>query len=267
MVLARFQEYEMASRMILERLEFEVIDLSEFCCCGASLMPGVTDNWLNLSVYTLALAEKSGADLVTLCGNCTNNFRRANLYFEKDPKVREQTQSILGQLELSYGGGVNVRHLIEVLIDKQKDIRKLVQHQLKFKVAVTFPCQILRPKEIAGTVKPQALRMLLKSLGVKTIEYPEEYECCGATALLFDEKLGIAKGMSKLESARAHGAEVYCSSCGNCLYLMDRYQNQMYKNDPDRKIPILSLPQLVGLLFGYSKESLYIEYPEGFKFG
>jgi len=267
MVLARFQEYEMASRMILKRLGFEIIDLPEFCCCGTSLMPGVTDNWVNLSVYTLALAEKSGANIVTLCGSCTNNFKRANLYFEKDPKVREQTQSILGKLGLSYGGEVNVRHLIEVLIDKQGDIRKLVQHQLKFKVAVTFPCQILRPKEIAGTVKPQALRIMLKSLGVKIIDYPEEYECCGATALLFDEELGIAKGMSKLESARAHGADVYCSSCGNCLYLMDRYQSIMYQNNPDRKIPVFSLPQLVGLLFGYSKESLHLEYPEVFNFG
>lgn len=267
MVLARFQEYEMASRMILKHLGFEIIDLSEFCCCGTSLMPGVTDNWVNLSAYTLALAEKSGADIVTLCGSCTNNFKRANLYFKKDPKVLEHTQSILGKLDLNYGGKVHVRHLIEVLINRQEDIRKLVKRKLKFKVAVTCPCQILRPKEIAGTVTPQALRKMLKSLGVEIIDYPKEFECCGATGLLFDEKLGITQGMSKLESAKSHGAHVFCSSCGNCLYLMDRYQNNMYPNNPDRKIPVISLPQLVGLLFGYSKKSLHIEYPEIFNFG
>ncbi len=42
MVLARFQEYEMTSEMILKQLGFEITQLSEFCCCGASLMPGVT---------------------------------------------------------------------------------------------------------------------------------------------------------------------------------------------------------------------------------
>jgi heterodisulfide reductase subunit B len=68
--------------------------------------------------------------------------------------------------------------------------------------------------------------------------------------------------MSKLESARAHGADVFCTSCGNCLYQMDRYQNRMYIDNPGRKMPVFSLPQLIGLLFGYSTESLHIEFPE-----
>jgi heterodisulfide reductase subunit B len=267
MVLARFQEYEMASEMILNHLGFEITQLPEFCCCGASLMPGVTDSWINLSAYTLALAEKSGANIVTLCGNCTSNFRRTNLYFSKDHKIRNQIRSALGKLDLSYGGGVNVRHLIEVLIDKQKDIRRLVQRQLTFKVAVAFPCQLLRPKEIAGSINAKDLKLMLKSLGIKIIDYPLESECCGATALLFDEEFGINKGMLKLESARSHGADVYCSSCGNCLYQMDRYQNKMYPDDPDRKMPVISLPQLVGLLFGYSEESLHLRFPEVLNFG
>lgn|GEM_PF-596835 len=267
MVLARFHEYEKASEMILEQLGFEITQLSEFCCCGASLMPGVTDNWINLSAYTLALAEKSGADIVTLCGNCTSNFRRTNLYLSKDPKISDQIRSALGKLALSYSGGVNVRHLIEVLIDRQKDIRKLVQRQLTFKVAVAFPCQLLRPKAIAGIINAQDLKVMLKSLGVKIIDYPQEAECCGATALLFDEELGINKGMLKLESAKSHGADVFCSSCGNCLYQMDRYQNKMYPNNSDQKIPVISLPQLIGLLFGYSEESLHLRLPEVFALG
>lgn len=262
MVLARFHEYELASTMILKQLGFEIVELPEFCCCGASLMPGVTDNWINLSAHTLALAEKSGAEIVTLCGSCTSNFRRANLYLAQDPNVREQTGSALGKLDLSYGGEVKIRHIIEVLIDRQKDVRKLVQRQLTFKVAVAVPCQLLRPKAIAGIINAQALKVMLKSLGVKIIDYPQQFECCGATALLFDEQFGIDKGMSKIESARAHGADVFCSSCGNCLYQMDRYQNRMYQNNPDRKMPVFSLPQLIGLLFGYSKESLHLEYPE-----
>ena len=90
MVLARFQEYELASRRVLEQLGYEIVELGEFCCCGASLLPGVTDNWVNLAAYTLALAEKVGANIVTLCGNCTNNFKRVNLYLEGNPKVRDE---------------------------------------------------------------------------------------------------------------------------------------------------------------------------------
>lgn len=267
MVLARFHEYEMASEMILKQLGYEIIELPEFCCCGSSLMPGVTDNWINLSAHTLALAEKYGAEIVTLCGSCTGNFRRTNHYLSRDPEVRDRIRSALGKLNLNYEGDVKVRHIIEVLIDRQEDIRKRVRRHLKFKVAVTCPCQILRPKEISGTITQQDLQIMLESLGVQTVVYPQQYECCGATALLFDEQFGMDKGMSKLESARAHGADVFCTSCGNCLYQMDRYQNKMYQNNPDRKIPVFSLPQLIGLLFGYSKESLHLEYLEVLNFG
>ncbi len=155
---------------------------------------------------------------------------------------------------------------MEVLNGRLEDIQKLVRRQLKFKVAITHPCQVLRPKEIAcsqdNLIGPQTLRTIIKSLNAETIDYPEEYECCGATALLFDEELGIGQGRSKLESAGAHGADVICAACGNCLLLLDRYQNKIVRTNPDSKMPVISLPQLVGLAFGYSKKSMQIRDTE-----
>lgn len=270
MVLARFQEYELASRLVLEQLGYEIVDLDEFCCCGASLLPGVTDNWINLSVYSLALAEQSGVDIVTLCGNCTNNFKRANLDFEKDQQTREKTGAVLGKLDLTYEGKVKVQHLIEVLINRLEDIRKLVKRYLKCKVAITFPCQVLRPKEITciqdGRTGPQAFRKILKSLNVEIIDYPKEHECCGATALLFDEEAGVSHGRAKLESAKVHGADVISAACGNCLFLLDRYQNKIAKINPDLRMPVVSLSQLIGISFGYSKESLGLKTAVAFDF-
>lgn len=269
--MARFQDYEIASRVVLEELGYEIVDMYEFCCCGASLLPGVTDNWVNLSAYNLALAEESGADIVTLCGNCTNNFKRANLYFEKDPKIRDKTKSTLRKLGLNYSGKTKIYHLIEILYERLRDIQSLVKGKLKLKVALTHPCQVFTPREITGTqdnpLEPQALRIIVKSLNVETINYPREYECCGATALLFDEKLAINQGRLRLESAKAQGADVVCAACGNSLFLLDRYQNEMRQINPDLKIPVISLSQLVGLSFGYSKKSLHIRPTEALHLG
>ena len=256
MVLARFQEYELASRRVLEQLGYEIVELGEFCCCGASLLPGVTDNWVNLSAYTLALAEKVGADIVTLCGNCTNNFKRVNLYLEGNPKVRDEVNSTLDKLGLVYGGRVKVNHLIEVLCQKREQVAGLVKREIDVRVAVSHPCQVLRPRGITGIEDPNIFRRILEVLPLDIIDYPEEHECCGATALLFDEEMGIRQGRSKLESCKVHGANLVVAACGNCLFLLDRLQNKIFGKKKDLKIPVTSVSQLVAFSFGYSDKGL-----------
>ena len=256
MVLARFQEYELATRKVLEQLGYEIVELEEFCCCGASLLPGVTDNWMNLAAYTLALAEKVGTNIVTLCGNCTNNFKRVNSYFEGNRKVRDEINATLGRLGLVYGGRVKINHIIEVLYGKREQVAGLVKRRIDAKVAVSHPCQVLRPKGITGIEDPNAFRRILEVLRLDIIDYPEEHECCGATALLFNEEMGIRQGRSKLESCKAHEANLVAAACGNCLFLLDRFQNKILKKNKELKIPVTSLSQLVAFSFGYGDKSL-----------
>jgi len=256
MVLARFQEYELASRTILEQLGYGIVELGEFCCCGASLLPGVTETWVNLTAYTLALAEKAGTDIVTLCGNCTNNFKRVNSYFEGNRNVRDEINATLGKLGLAYGGGVKVNHLIEVLHPKREEMAGLVKRKIDARVAVSHPCQVLRPKSITGIEDPTLFRKILEAMGLDIIDYPEEHECCGATALLFNEEMGIRQGKLKLESCKAHGANLVAAACGNCLFLLDRFQNKIFEKRKDFKIPVTSLSQLVAFSFGYGDKKL-----------
>lgn len=256
MVLARFQEYELTSRIVLEQLGYEIVELEEFCCCGASLLPGVTDNWANLTAYTLALAEKAGTDIVTLCGNCTNNLKRVNSYFEGTRKVRDEINSTLGKLGLVYGGTVKVNHLIEVLYGKQEQVAGLAKRKINARVAVSHPCQVFRPKEITGIKDPTLFRRILEVLRLDIIDYPEEHECCGATALLFNEEMGLRQGRSKLESCKTHGANLVVAACGNCLFLLDRFQNKIFGRKKDFKIAVTSLSQLLAFSFGYSDKNL-----------
>jgi heterodisulfide reductase subunit B len=262
MVLARFQGYEFASRLVLEKLGYEIASIGEFCCCGATLLPGVTGNWVNLSAYSLALAEQAGADIVTLCGNCSNNFKRANQYLEKHPEVRHNTTRALAKLGLAYSGKTKIYHLLEILHDRLPDIEKLVAKTAQLKVALTHPCQVYRPTEITGTQDdpdaPKSMRLIVKSLGFEVVAYRGEYDCCGATALLFDEELAISQGRSRLKSAKASNADLICAACGNCLFLLGRYQNILLQDDPDFRMSVMSIGQLAALAFGYSKESLHI---------
>lgn len=259
LVLSRFHEYELASRQILNKLGIKVLDMEEFCCCGSSLVPGVRDDWINLPAYSLAQAERLGVDIVTLCGSCTNTFLRVNLALERDPNLLERANSRLEKLGLRYNGRTQVRHIAEILVDHRDEIRESVVCPLNYTIALSHPCQIMRPSEIIPKQNPlnfRAVREIVSALGVEVVDYPAEWDCCGSTILLSDKAMALGVGRRKLESAIEGGAEMVCVYCGNCLLLLDRYQGQMELNKGKRRMPVLSLPQVIGMAFGFPREEM-----------
>ena len=261
LVLSRFHEYELASRRVLSKLDIEVLDLEEFCCCGSSLIPGVRDDWITLPAYILAQGERLGVDIVTLCGSCTNTFLRVKVSLERDKNLLERVNSRLERLGLTYTGRVEVRHIVEILVDRIGEIRESVVRPLNLKIALSHPCQIMRPSEIIRKQNPlnfQTMREIVLALGAEIVDYPAEKDCCGSTILLFDRAMALEVGKRKLESAIEGGAEMVCVCCGNCLLLLDRYQGQMELKNGGQRMPLISLPQLIGFAFGFPQDEMGI---------
>ncbi len=257
LVLSRFHEYELASRRVLRKLGIEVLDVEEFCCCGSSLVPGVSDQWVNLPAYSLAQGERLGADIVTLCGSCTNTFMRAKLTLEGDRELLGEVKRRLGRVGLTYTGSVVIRHIVEVLVDRLELIKESIVRPLNAKIAISHPCQIMRPSEIfpgQDGITIQTMRGIISALGAEVIDYPGEEDCCGSTMLLFDRDMALEVGRRKLESAMERGAEAGCVCCGNCLLLLDRYQAHMELNNGGMKVPLVTLPQLIGQAFGFPRD-------------
>jgi len=260
LVLSRFHEYETASRRILKKLGIEVLDMEEFCCCGSSLVPGVRDDWINLPAYSLARAESLGVDILTLCGSCTNTFLRTNLLLEREPQFLERANSCLEKLGLRYNGRTEVRHILEILADGVDEIRESVVNPLNLKVALSHPCQIMRPSEIVGKQNPlnfKAMREIVTALGAEVVDYPEEQDCCGSAVLLCNKAMALEVGRRKLESAMKAGAEMVSVCCGNCLLLLDRHQSQMELKNEEKRIPVVSLPQIIGLALGFPRDEMH----------
>lgn len=256
LVLSRFHEYEMASRQILKKLGIEVLEMEGFCCCGSALVPGVRDDWVNLPAYSLARAERVGVDIITLCGSCTNTFSRANLLFEREPDLLERANIRLRQLGLRYTGRTTVRHILEILADSVDEIGESVVNPPKLKIALSHPCQIMRPAEIIGKhnrLKFRAMHEIVSALRAEVVDYPLGEECCGSTILLADKAMALEVGKRKLESAMEAGAELLSVCCGNCLLLLDRHQGQMGLK---KRIPVISLPQIIALALGFPRNEM-----------
>ncbi|WP_456474002.1 CoB--CoM heterodisulfide reductase iron-sulfur subunit B family protein [Candidatus Pyrohabitans sp.] len=257
MVYNRFPDYELSAKAVLSRIGFRLRDFHEFACCSSTFIPSLSDDWIYLAAYNLALAEKRGMDIISLCGTCTSTLKRTNLVLQDEGLLRK-VNSRLNEVGLSYSGGVRVNHLLEVLREKEEEIGALVTHPLRLKVALQHPCNVFRPSEVArfdSPSSPKAMREIAVLTGAEVVDYAGEYECCGSTLLLTSEALGISAGSNKLASARKAGAQAMVVACGNCAYLFDRYKERM-KKSMDTELPTLFLTQLLGLAFGLGRKEL-----------
>jgi heterodisulfide reductase subunit B len=239
---------------ILTALGIEIYPVQEFCCCGASLGPGMVENWIHLPAYTLAQAERDGLDIMTLCGGCTNTFRRAQESLDRNPVLVDQVNQSLAGLGLFYSGVARVMHLIDILDEYLPGDDHRMMDDAGLAVALSPPCQVSRPHRLYKNRKStwKGMRGIIERMAIPVVDYPLENECCGATLLTVEPSMAIRAGASKLRSAMTHGANTLCVACGNCLLLFDRYQKRM---NLGQQIYVVTLAELVGRAMGIECET------------
>ena len=257
LILQRMPEYEAAARAVLRELGIELEIVQEAACCGAPVAESFTADWVYLAAYNLALVERMGHDtVVTLCGSCTNALTRAARALQ-DPGVRAEANRRLESHALSVTGQVEVKHLVRLLAEREKELRARIVRPLSLRVALTNPCQVFRPGEVMGfddAMEPQSMRRLVELTGAEVLEYGGENECCGATLYLADRQLSLEAGRRKLEATR--GADLLLHGCGNCHLLLRHFQRAIVRDEPGLRQRALVLPQLLGLAMGLPAEEL-----------
>ena len=257
LVLQRMPEYEVAARAVLRELGIELQIVQPAACCGAPVAESVTADWVHLAAYNLALVEQMGHNtVVTLCGSCTNALTRA-AHALQDPAVRAEANRRLEPAGLAIAGHVIVKHLVQLLAEREEELRDRIVRPLEARVALTNACQVFRPGEVMGfddPMRPQSLRRLVELTGAQIVEYGGEDECCGATLYLSNPRLSLAAGRRKLEATRA--ADFLLHSCGNCHLLLRNFQNAFIRDEPGLRQRALLLPQLLGLAMGLSAAEL-----------
>jgi heterodisulfide reductase subunit B len=267
LVLQRLPEYEASTRAVLQRLDIELRIVQQPVCCGSPVIESFSADWLYPAAYNLARVEAMGLDtVVAVCGGCANTLTRA-AHALNDPDLRAKVNQCLEPLELAVTGGVTVKHLIRLLIEREDDLRAQIARPLflrqaqdrPFRIALTNPCQAFRPGDVMGSqspMEPQDMRRLVALTGAEVIEYGGEDECCGATVYLADRDLALAAGRRKLEAVADEGADLLLHGCGNCQLLLRRFQRLIVQDDAYLRIRALLLPQLIGLAMGIPEAEL-----------
>jgi len=244
-------------------VQFEEIE--DWNCCGATPYTNIDELLAHaLCARNLAIAERTGLDVVAPCNACFKNLYHANEDLKKDPDLAEHMNFALEADGLKYGGTIGVHHLIHVFVrDVGLDaIKQKVTHPLKgVKVAAYYGCQLVRPDRNDGydPAGPRYFEDLIAALGAKPVEFAHRLRCCGASLMIGFRRAALAMVHELLRGAAQAQADVIATACPLCQLNLECYQKDVNREfGTAYEIPVLYFTQLMGLAMGISAKKLGI---------
>ncbi len=264
-VPVRSLNYELSARRVAESLGIELLDINGFACCGYPVKALDHDTALLLAARNLCVAEERGLNICTLCSACTGTLAEANRALKTHPEAhRKVNQHLKETLGKSYHGAVEVKHFARVLFhDVGLDrIRERVNVDLSsLHLAAHYGCHYLKPsplyEHIEDPENPHTLDDLIEATGATSLLFEGRDRCCGGGVLGVDEGVALAMAREKLDRVVAAGGDGIVLFCPFCDIMYGSSQRKIEKTfGTHYGVPVLYLPQLLGLAMGISSEEL-----------
>jgi len=257
------KELDMATRWVCRTLGIELVEFPNFSCCGSGFIDEANEV-LNIAINArnLAIAEKAGLDMLTICSTCQGMLNLAKVRMQ-DPVVKSRVDAALKPLGIEYKGTVQVKHLLEVLtkdvgLDAVKAKVRRPLHGMK--VGAFYGCHLLRPADEMQSEsgeEPRSFEDLLTAVGATPVDYRGRVMCCGFPILFVKPPTANTIAGRQILDAKAHGADAMATPCPLCHTSLDAYQNKAAKAvETPLNMPVFHLPQVVALAFGASPEEL-----------
>jgi succinate dehydrogenase / fumarate reductase cytochrome b subunit len=244
------------------------IDLKEMTtasCTGAGVLQE-KDQKLGdvLNARTFALAEKQGLPIMTICSTCQGVMSQANHRLTTQPAYLEEVNGMLEEEGLSYRGTTTIKHFLWILLeDVGEDLlrTKITKPLTGLRAAPFYGCYIQRPTEALGFEghpdRGKSLERIIEILGAEVVDFPGKTRCCGFPILTINKINSLSMVATHTNDAKAHGADIMVTPCPLCHLNLDGMQSQAAsQHNTSINLPILHLPQLLGLALGMEPKVL-----------
>jgi succinate dehydrogenase / fumarate reductase cytochrome b subunit len=258
-------ELYVSMQKIAPDLGLELAELYEAPCTGAGVLTEQNpDLAYSLNALTLAMAEREGATLMTICSTCQGVLSGARYKLAQDEALLQRVNGMLSETGFRYNGTTEVKHLLWMLVEDigLETLRSKIKRKLGgLNVAPFYGCYILRPEEHLGLrEKPERstyLEQIIELIGATPVEYHGKSKCCGFPMLTFNRETSLRMAGKHLVEAKSKGADVLVTPCPLCHLNLDGQQPDAQHIIKEKiETPIFHLPQLLGLAFGYEPEEL-----------
>ncbi len=258
--------YDKSMRAIFTKLGSELVELDDWNCCGATAYMSVQKTVaFAVTARNLALAEKTGDDVVAPCSACYYALKHTSEGLADNPELRSQVDSALAAGGLKTQLTVAVRHPLEVLLT-DIGIDRLVAAQThslaEFRPACYYGCQIVRP---FGAVDedpelPMSMERLFSALGARPIDYPPKVRCCGGMLVATFPEVADELGKDLVDWAIDGEANCIVTVCPLCQSNLDLMNVNESSNGRSHRIPVLYFTQLIGLAIGCTPDEVGMQH-------
>ncbi len=257
-------EYHLSTLEVARELGIELVELEDWNCCGASSSPSMGhDLTYALQARNIAIAEKMGLDILTICNECYNNLNQAVRVFKEDRAYRDKMNRLIAKTGLEVQGTIRVRHLLEVVLEEVgvEALGERVKKRLTgLRLAPYHGCLALRPREVAidDPENPRTMNRVLEALGACVLPFDQfTSACCGSSVLLTQEDVALKLSYDILQGAKDAGADAVVSMCPLCHTNLDFKQKRMQRMFATKLgIPIIYFTQILGLALGIDPKKL-----------
>jgi succinate dehydrogenase / fumarate reductase cytochrome b subunit len=218
-----------------------------------------------LNARTFALAQQTEGELMmNICSTCQGAQTECQERLDANTEYREHVNSILADDGLVYEKGLTNKNFLWLLVENLglDELRSRVKRPLEnLRVGPFYGCYIVRPVNRLGIdeerPRDRYLHMVIEALGGTVVDYAGVYKCCGFPIITMNEKASLTQAGRHLGDALDAEADCLVVPCPLCHLNLD-LQQPLAERVVGRELglPVLHLPQLVGLALGLSPKEL-----------
>ena len=250
---------------VYPQLGIDLEEMSTASCTGAGVLQEKDEKLGDvLNARTFALAEQQGLPIMTICSTCQGVMSQANHRLTTRPKYLQKINEILQEEGLHYRGGTTIKHFLWILLeDVGEDVlRKEITKPLNgLRAAPFYGCYIQRPTEALDFEeypdRGKSLERIIEILGAEVVDFPGKTRCCGFPILTINKINSLSMVATHTQDAKSHGADIMVTPCPLCHLNLDGMQTQAAsQHKTSINLPILHLPQLLGLAMGMNSKIL-----------
>jgi succinate dehydrogenase / fumarate reductase, cytochrome b subunit len=250
-------------------LDIELVELDRACCTGAGVIAEHNQELADtLNARTFALAQQeiaNGADLMmNICSTCQGAQSECQERLDANSDYRAHVNETLSAEGLTYEKGIANKHFLWLMVEEigLDAIKAKVERPLTdLRVGPFYGCYIVRPTTRLNIdeehPRDRYLHRLIEALGGTVVDYAGAYKCCGFPIITMNKQASLKQAGTHLGDAADAEADCLVTPCPLCHLNLD-LQQPLAEQVVGRPLnmPVLHLPQLVGLAFGLDPKEL-----------